>query len=208
MKLSDTQLILLSKAALRDDRAVQLPADVEVVAAEKLVSKLTDAGLIEEIESHGTLPVWRRVDDTAFTLRITDTGLKAIGVDETTATSNAKQPDRKTSVKTKVEVGTKSRRVAKSARPSKPSKLKAPKKPKKVQTTQASTRRSSTKHDQILNLLRRKSGASLEELQKVSGWQAHSVRGFLSGTVKKKLGLKLRSSASKNGERRYTIAAS
>jgi hypothetical protein len=71
-----------------------------------------------------------------------------------------------------------------------------------------SPERKISKSNAILHLLRRKQGASLEELQKVSGWQAHSVRGFLSGTVKKKLELKLRSSVSKNGERRYTIAAS
>ena len=62
-----------------------------------------------------------------------------------------------------------------------------------------------SKHDQILNLLRRKQGASLAELQKASGWQAHSVRGFLAGTVKKRLGLKLTSDKSKDGERRYAI---
>ncbi|MDR5730008.1 MAG: hypothetical protein RB191_21555 [Terriglobia bacterium] len=72
MKLSDTQLILLSKAAKRDDRAVQLPSDVEAAAAEKLVARLAGAGLIEEIEAGDALPVWRRVEDTAFTLRITD----------------------------------------------------------------------------------------------------------------------------------------
>lgn len=65
-----------------------------------------------------------------------------------------------------------------------------------------------SKNDAILHLLRRKQGASLEEMQKASGWQNHSVRGYLSGTVKKRLGLKLNSSKSPNGERRYTIAAS
>jgi hypothetical protein len=65
----------------------------------------------------------------------------------------------------------------------------------------------STKSNAILNLLRRKQGASLEEIQKASGWQIHSVRGYLSGTVKKRLGLTLNSSKSPNGERRYTIAA-
>jgi hypothetical protein len=207
MKLSDTQLILLAKAAKRDDHAVELPSDIEAITAEKLVSKLAGAGLIEEIESHGAMPVWRRVDDTAFALRITDSGLKAIGIDEA-STKSMKRSAPKASVKTKVAVGTKSRRVAKPAPLSKPSKPKAPKKPKKVQTTQTSTRRNSTKHDQILNLLRRKHGASLEEMQKASGWQNHSLRGYLSGTVKKRLGLKLNSSVSPNGERRYMIAAS
>jgi hypothetical protein len=64
----------------------------------------------------------------------------------------------------------------------------------------------SSKHDQILELLRRKQGASLEEMQKVSNWQPHSVRGFLSDTVKKRLGLKLQSSKSSDGQRRYSVA--
>ena len=68
--------------------------------------------------------------------------------------------------------------------------------------------RKTSKSDAILHLLQRKQGASLEEMQKASGWQMHSVRGYLSGTVKKRLGLKLNSNKSANGERRYMIAAS
>ena len=67
--------------------------------------------------------------------------------------------------------------------------------------------REGSKHDLILSLLRRKQGATIAELQKVSGWQAHSVRGFLSGTVKKRLGLSLQSAKGKNDERRYSLAA-
>jgi hypothetical protein len=63
-----------------------------------------------------------------------------------------------------------------------------------------------SKHDAVLTLLRRKQGASLAEMQSATDWQAHSVRGFLSGTVKKRLGLKLQSSKAKDGERRYAIA--
>jgi hypothetical protein len=68
--------------------------------------------------------------------------------------------------------------------------------------------REGSKHDLILGLLRRKQGATIAELQKVSDWQAHSVRGFLSGTVKKRLTLNLQSAKGKDGERRYAIAAS
>ena len=68
--------------------------------------------------------------------------------------------------------------------------------------------REGSKHDLIPSLLRRKQGATLAELQKVSGWQAHSVRGFLSGTVKKRLGLNLQSDKEKDGERHYSVSAS
>lgn len=64
-----------------------------------------------------------------------------------------------------------------------------------------------SKCDQILDLLRRKQGASLHEIQKLSGWQAHSIRGFLAGTVKKRLGLKLSSDKSE-GTRHYFVSQS
>jgi len=51
------------------------------------------------------------------------------------------------------------------------------------------TTRTPSKQELCLDLLSRPDGASVEELQAATGWQTHSVRGFLSGTVKKKLGL-------------------
>ena len=57
----------------------------------------------------------------------------------------------------------------------------------------------------MLELLKRPGGASLKELMKVTGWQAHSVRGFLSGTVGKKMGLNVTSTKGENGERTYSI---
>jgi len=62
-----------------------------------------------------------------------------------------------------------------------------------------------TKSAKLLALLKRPRGATLGELQEASGWQAHSVRGFLSGIVGRKLGLKVRSTKAKSGERRYTV---
>ena len=62
-----------------------------------------------------------------------------------------------------------------------------------------------TKHDRILTLLSRRDGATIPELMEASGWQQHSVRGFLAGTVKKKLGLPLTSSKTEGELRRYRI---
>ena len=64
-----------------------------------------------------------------------------------------------------------------------------------------------TKTELILRLLRRKTGASLPEMQERTGWQAHSVRGFLSGTVKRKLGFTVETVPDAKGGRRYRIAA-
>ena len=59
----------------------------------------------------------------------------------------------------------------------------------------------------ILELLCRKDGATLGDLTKATGWQPHSVRGFLSAQVGKKLGLKLESTKGEDGQRVYKIGS-
>ena len=62
-----------------------------------------------------------------------------------------------------------------------------------------------TKAGIMLTMLTSRRGASVLQLQQDTGWQAHSVRGFLSGTVKKKLGLSLVATVGKDGRKRYRI---
>jgi hypothetical protein len=82
-RLTDTQLIMLSAASQRDDRAVELPANVKGQAVQKAVDKLIHAGLLEEIRAAGSLPVWRRDDENGpIALRITKQGLEAIDVQD------------------------------------------------------------------------------------------------------------------------------
>jgi hypothetical protein len=64
-----------------------------------------------------------------------------------------------------------------------------------------------SKHDILLKLLGSKNGASIAQMQNLTGRQPHSVRGFLAGTVKKRNGLPLSSKVSKSGPRRYFIEA-
>ena len=63
-----------------------------------------------------------------------------------------------------------------------------------------------SKQDHVLGLLRRPSGATIENITQATGWQSHSVRGFFAGVVRKKLGLTLNSEKT-NGERVYLIVA-
>jgi hypothetical protein len=62
-----------------------------------------------------------------------------------------------------------------------------------------------TKKEVCLSLLRRPGGASLEELKRATGWQPHSVRGFLSGEVRKRMDGQLSSEADAGGKRRYRL---
>jgi hypothetical protein len=69
-----------------------------------------------------------------------------------------------------------------------------------------SGRQKTTKSDVVLKLLRTRRGATIAAMMEATGWQAHSLRGFLSGTVKKKLGFAIESETSNDGTRRYRIA--
>jgi hypothetical protein len=62
----------------------------------------------------------------------------------------------------------------------------------------------SSKSASILTMLGRQNGTTVSEIAACTGWQNHSVRGFLSGTVKKKLGHEVASEIV-DGERRYRI---
>jgi hypothetical protein len=101
---------------------------------------------------------------------------------------------------------------SKSGKKSSPAK-KAPKtapKPKVARPGKAAKEkgaREGSKTAQILDLLKRPGGVTSKELMKVTGWQPHSVRGFLSGTVGKKMGLAVTSIEGEDGERTYSIEA-
>jgi Protein of unknown function (DUF3489) len=59
----------------------------------------------------------------------------------------------------------------------------------------------------VQDLVSRPEGATLSELMLATGWQAHSMRGFLSGTLKKKMGLPIHSAKSSDGARTYRITS-
>ena len=78
-------------------------------------------------------------------------------------------------------------------------------KPAAAPASQSDTPARSTKRDRILSLLKQPNGSTIPEMMQATDWQQHSVRGFLAGTVKKKLGFALTSSKSDGELRRYRI---
>ena len=84
---------------------------------------------------------------------------------------------------------------------------KASKAPKQATPAKAEGVREGSKTEKVLDLLKRPDGATAKELMKATGWQAHSVRGFLSGTVGKKMGLAVTSTKGENGDRSYSVKA-
>ncbi len=71
----------------------------------------------------------------------------------------------------------------------------------------AKSAREGSKTNKVLELLKRPGGVTAKELMKATDWQPHSVRGFLSGTVGKKMGLTVISTKGDDGERTYSIEA-
>jgi hypothetical protein len=81
----------------------------------------------------------------------------------------------------------------------------AKKSAKTARAKEATEPRAESKGAKVLALLRRPKGATLTELAKVTGWQNHSIRGFLSGAVGKKMGLSVESAKREDGERVYSL---
>ena len=67
--------------------------------------------------------------------------------------------------------------------------------------------RPGTKQALLIDLLRRKQGVTIDEISEATGWQAHSVRGAISGTIRKKLGLIVASEVVEDRGRVYRIPA-
>src|SRR5688572_576278 len=98
---------------------------------------------------------------------------------------------------------TKPKKAKASKKAAKTKKAATPKKSTKA--TKAKGTRSGSKAAIVLELMKRKEGATLPEIAKATDWQNHSIRGFVSGHVTKKLGLKVESTKSEAGERTYRI---
>lgn len=76
--------------------------------------------------------------------------------------------------------------------------IKAPKPPKSKVLPNSKT-------EVLIGLLKRKQGVSISEMMEATGWQSHSIRGFMAGSLKKKIGHSPTSTKNDTGERRYHV---
>ena len=142
MKLTDTQLVLLSRASQRDDGCLIMPENLKGGAAKKVVDKLLASGLADEVEAGSSLPVWRRDEQEGpIALQITNAGMKAIRADGT-------DPEQGSPTAARTKAPQRSRKPA----PGKPKTRAAAPHSRKTRT--------GSKQDKVVELLRRPQGAT------------------------------------------------
>jgi Protein of unknown function (DUF3489) len=187
-KLSDTQAVILSAAAQRDGGAVlPLPETLKIKSGDvgKVLGSLKAKGLIDHLGAP--------CGDNPPPLRITRAGLQSIGVETeddpsegvtradtgaTLADAGVEAVDAPAPATGADGAATRSKRKAR-AKTAKPGKAVPAAKP---------TLRSGTKQALMIYLLKRPEGATVDQIAEAIGWQKHTIRGAISGALKKKLG--------------------
>ena len=178
----------IGAAAQRDDHCLTATQKIKGGAARKVAEKLIAAGLVREIKARIGTPVWRRDDETAqsFALKLTAAGLKAIAVDDGAIEEEPSEPAHASSeaqrevapagaladqgvITRNLNVGggpgSHSQRLRESEAPSAP--------------------RSGSKAAEIVDLLQRDQGATIDELIEATGWLPHTTRAALTGLRKR-----------------------
>jgi hypothetical protein len=189
-RLSDTQLVILSAAAQRADLSVlPLPDSLTLKggALNKVMDSLRNRGLIRVLGGDGG----------PERVIITSEGMAAISVeaddDEAPAAADTAPTSAEAASAADVTALASEANGAAKRPKTKPAKGKGK---KAIETAPAAgepsgkpTPRAGTKQAQMIELLRRPEGATVEQIAAATGWQHHTIRGAISGALKKKLGL-------------------
>jgi hypothetical protein len=169
-RLADSDLIILSAAAARDDGLAVVPTKMTKAVAAKVGSSLVARKLMREVKAKPGMPVWRSDEaGCSISLTITHAGQKAIGVEEADAIvvkiSSANKP---------------SEAKQTTARPPRRQSGKPVGHPDPIAPPGAGSKQSL-----VLKMLSAKSGATLDALIEATGWLPHTTRAALTGLRKK-----------------------
>ena len=185
-RLSDTQLVILSAAAQREDLSVlPLPDTLTLKggALNKVMDSLRNRGLIRVLGGDGG----------PERVVITSEGMAAIGVEADNDATEGATPAAADSAADAPAPDSEANGAATQAK-SKPARGKGKAKARRAapaisEGTPKPTPRAGTKQAQMIELLKRPEGATVEQIAAATGWQHHTIRGAISGALKKKLGL-------------------
>jgi hypothetical protein len=165
---SETQSLILARAATRPGTlALPLPEGLVGAAAKMVVGKMIARGWLEEVEANLRRgeSMWRETGDShGTTLIATVAGLEAIGIEPLVASAVAR------------------------ARKAKPTQEPA-QTPHDTDSAKPVAIRAGTKQARIIAMLQGPDCATISEMVEATSWQSHTVRGSISGALKKKLGL-------------------
>ena len=188
-QLSDSQLVVLTAACQRPDRCVfPVTAKLKGNAAGNVLKSLLNKGLIKEVRAKRDDTVYRHDEERGrMTLVATDAAFAALGIDVRDAAEDTGPATDEVPTNLK-------------AQPSRPNKSKT-KEPKAHRT------RDGSKQAQLIAMLRRTKGATIDEIAEALSWQAHTVRGAIAGALKKKLGLDVTSEKEEKRGRVYRVPA-
>src|SRR4051795_5559245 len=161
-KLTDTQLIVLSKAAARETGIASIPGGLNKAAAAKVGASLVSRKLMREVRSKPDMPVWREDEEGRGTsLVITREGREAIGLEDgENDTSNLSSAAEETGVQRR-------------------------QRPLQKRLNRIDEPRPGSKQAVMVTMLSRKSGATLEALVDATGWLPHTTRAALTGLRKR-----------------------
>jgi hypothetical protein len=179
-KLNDTQLVILSSASQREDGLALLPEGMRAAATKAAVAKLTKLGFLKQVRVKRDQPHWSTDEEGKRSgLKITKAGSAAIRVEDDSNGEEEPAPEPKPRGKKAAEQG-------------------------KEAQAQAGEPRGGSKRAQIIAMMQRKTGASLDEMVETTGWLPHTTRAALTGLRHK--GHALAKSKNEAGTTVYRIA--
>ena len=182
-RLTDTQLMLLSKAT-QQDGIVLIPAKLKGAAAAKVIRPLLAKGLLTEVPSQPDTPAWRRdeAEGQSYALVITRAGRRAINAEDEGEEANPPKP-----------APTKTQRAAKLADR------------KGAKRAVGDAPRAGSKLALVIKLLSAARGTTIEALAKATGWLPHTTRAALTGLRKR--GYEIAKDRTKAGKTVYRVVS-